>query len=152
VEQFTVALSNPGGEVTLRFMGKMLSDLSQSPEAALRESIVECFQPKDSATTDGLIEVFQRAENGFFQAVGQAYGQVGLFYIDGGLFPGEKGDRETYLLRMSGDSLNVYKREMEAALNQLEKIKAGVEKSNKWEHVRQSLNTVLSDIERIRAY
>jgi len=97
-----------------------------------------------------MMEVFQHAENGFFQAVGQAYGQVGLFYIDGGLFPGEKGDRETYLLRMSGDSLKIYEREMKAALSQLEKIKAGVGKSNKWENVRQSLNTVLSDIERIR--
>jgi hypothetical protein len=152
VEQFTLALSNPGGEVTLRFMGKMLSDFSQSPESALREAIEECFQPKDSATTDGLMKVFQRAENGFFQAVGQAYGQVGLFYIDGGLFPGEKGDRETYLLRMSSEGLKIYEREMEAALNQLEKVKSGVGKSNKWEHVRQSLNTVLSDIEKIRAY
>jgi hypothetical protein len=150
VEQFTVALSNPGGEVTLRFSGKLLSDISRAPDAILREAIEECFEPKDSATTDGLMEVFQRAENGFFQNAGHDYGSVGLFYIDGGLFPGEQGDRETYLLRMSADDLNNYEREIQTALNQLKQIKSNVSKLNKWEHVCQSLNTVLLDIRRIR--
>jgi len=149
VEQFTVALSNPGGEVTLRFSGNLLSDAKRSPDAILREAISECFVPKDSGTTDGLIEVFQRAENGFFQNSGHDYGSVGLFYIDGGLFPGKKGDRETYLLRMSKDDLNNYEREIQTVLSQLEQIKAGVGKLNKWEHVRQSLNTVLWDIKSI---
>jgi len=148
VEQFTVALSNPGGEVTLRFSGKMLSDVSRSPDAVLREAIEECFEPEDSATTDGLMEVFQRAENGFFQKAGQDYGSVGLFYIDGGLFPGEEGDRERYLLRMSADSLKSYEREIRVALSELERIKGGVGKLSKLERVRQSLNTVLSDIKR----
>ncbi|MBC8233997.1 hypothetical protein H8E77_30995 [bacterium] len=150
VEQFTVALSNPGGEVTLRFIGKLLSDVSRSPDAVLREAIEECFEPKDSTTTDGLMEVFQRAENGFFSNSGRDYGSVGLFYIDGGLFPGEKGDRETYLLRMLADNLNNYEHEIQVALRQLEQIKAGVGRLNKWEDVRQSLNTVLLDIKRIR--
>jgi hypothetical protein len=75
---------------------------------------------------------------------------VGLFYIDGGLFPGEQGDRETYLLRMSADDLNNYEREIQTALSQLEQIRAGVGKVNKWERMQQSLNTVLSDIKRIR--
>jgi hypothetical protein len=127
-----------------------LSDVSRSPAAVLHEAIEECFEPKDSATTDGLIEVFQRAENGFFQNAGHDYGSVGLFYIDGGLFPGEAGDRETYLLRMSTDDLNNYEREMQTALRRLQQIKAGVGKPNKWEQVRQSLNTVLSDITRRR--
>lgn len=148
VEQFTVALSNPGGEVTLRFSGKLLSDVSRSPDAVLREAIEECFEPKDSATTDGLVEVFQRAENGYFQVAGQDRGSVGLFYIDGGLFPGEEGDRERYLMRMSKDDLNSYEREIKAALNLLEGIKEGVGKPSKWEHVRQSLSTVLSDVKR----
>ena len=148
VEQFTVALSNPGGEVALRFSGKMLSDVSRSPDAVLREAIEECFEPEDSATTDGLMEVFQRAENGFFQKAGQDYGSVGLFYIDGGLFPGEEGDRERYLLRMSADSLKSYEREIRVALSELERIKGGVGKLSKLERVRQSLNTVLSDIKR----
>ena len=150
VEQFTVALSNPGGEVTLRFSGKLLSDVNRSPDAILREAIEECFEPKDSATTDGLMEVFQRAENGFFSNSGRNYGSVGLFYIDGGLFPGEQGDRETYLLRMSVDDLNNYEREMQTALGQLEQIRSGIGKMNKWEYIRQSLNTVLSDIKRLR--
>ena len=76
---------------------------------------------------------------------------MGLFYIDGGLFPDEAGDRETYLLRMSTTDLNGYESEIQAALRQLAQIKAGVGKSNRWEQVRQSLNTVLSDIKRIRA-
>ncbi len=151
VEQFTAALSNPGGEVTLRFSGKLLSDVHRSPDVALREAIEECFEPKDSATTDGLIGVFQCTEDGFFRNARHDYGSVGLFYIDGGLFPGEEGDHERYLLRMSTDNLNSYEREIQTALSQLEKIKAGIGKLNKWEHVRQSLNTVLSDVKRIRA-
>ena len=150
VEQFTVALSNPSGEVTLRFSGKLLSDVSRSPDAVLREAIEECFEPKDSTTTDGLMEVFQRAESGFFSNSGRDYGSVGLFYIDGGLFRGEQCDRETYLLQMSADNLNGYEREIQVALSQLEQIKAGVRRLNKCEHVRQSLNTVLSDITKIR--
>jgi hypothetical protein len=146
VEQFTVALSNPGGEVTLRFNGKLLSDVSRSPGAVLSEAIEECFEPQDSATTDILMEVFQCAENGFFQNAGHDYGSVGLFYIDGGLFPGEHGDLETYLLRMSKEDLNNYEREIQSALSQLKQIKSGVGKPEKWEHVRQSLNTVLLDI------
>lgn len=149
-EQFTVALSNPGGEVTLRFSGKMLSDINRSPEDALRESIEECFEPKDLSTADSLVEVFQRAENGFFQTAGQNYGKTTLFYIDGGLFPGKDGDRETYLIRMSKESLSKYETEIRTALNQLETLKSGIGKLNKWEHVRQSLNTVLSDIGRIK--
>jgi hypothetical protein len=146
VEQFTVALLNPGGEVTLRFSGKLLSDVGRSPDTFLREAIVECFEPQDAATIDGLTEVFQRAENGFFQNSGRDYGSVGLFYIDGGLFPGVEGDCEKYLLRMSKDDLKNYESEIQTALRQLEKIKAGVGKLNKWEYVRQSLHTVLSDI------
>lgn len=149
-EQFTVALSNPGGEVTLRFSGKMLSNIDRSPEDALRESIEECFEPKNSSTADGLMEVFQRAENGFFHIAGQYYGKTALFYIDGGLFPGKEGDRETYLLRMSKESLNRYEGEIQKALRQLESLKSGFGKLDKWEHVRQSLNTVLSDIGRIK--
>ncbi len=71
--------------------------------------------------------------------------------IDGGLFPGEQGDRETYLLRMSADNLNGYEREIQVALSQLEQIKAGVGRLSKCEHVRRSLNAVLSDIKGIRA-
>jgi hypothetical protein len=151
IEQFTVALSNPGGEVTLRFMGKMLSDLSCSQDVVLREAIEECFEPKDSAATDGLMEVFHRAENGYFQAAGQAHGPATLFYIDGGLSPGPEGDQERYLLRMSKNQLKSYESEIRSASCRLEQLKAGVGKSEKWEHVQKSLNTVLSDIQRIAA-
>lgn len=147
-EQFTVALSNPGGEVTLRFSGKMLSDVSRSPNTVLREAIEECFKTRDSGTTDGLVEVFQRAENGYFQVAEQDRGPVGLFYVDGGLFPGEEGDRERYLIRMSKGQLESYKGEIEAALRELEAVRAGVMEMGKWELVRQSLNTVLSDIKK----
>jgi hypothetical protein len=149
VEQFTVALSNPGGEVTLRFMGKMLSDLSRSQDAVLREAIAECFEPKDSATTDGLIEVFHHAENGYFQSAGQNHGPVGLFYIDGGLFPGPEGDRERYLLGMSKDELKNYGDEIQAASSRLEKLKTGVGRLDKWEQTHKSLATVLSDIQAV---
>ncbi|MFC1717820.1 hypothetical protein ACFL6S_29440 [Candidatus Poribacteria bacterium] len=151
VEQFTVALSNLGGEVTLRFMGKMLSDLRRSQDAVLREAIAECFEPKDSATTDGLMEAFSRSEDGYFQAAGQTHGPTTLFYIDGGLFPGPEGDREQYLLRMSKDQLKSYESEIRAASGRLEQLKTGVGKLEKWEHVQKSLNTVLSDIQRIAA-
>lgn len=150
LEQFTVALSNPGGEVSLRFSGKLLSNVTRSPEAILREAIEECFEPENSAITDGLVEVFQRAENGFFQVAGQDYGLVGLFYIDSGLFPGKEGDRERYLLRMSADNLNKYEQEIRMALVRLKQVKSGVGKLNKWEYLQKSLNTVLSNIERIK--
>jgi hypothetical protein len=146
VEQFTVTLTNPGGEVTLRFMGKMLSNPSSSQEAVLREAIEECFEPKDSTTTDGLAEVFRSAENSYFQTAGQTHGPAELFYIDSGLFPGPESDREQYLLRMSGDQLKSYENEIQSASRRLEQLKTCVGRLDKWEHVRKSLDTVLSDI------
>lgn len=151
IEQFTVALSNPGGEVTLRFMGKISADLSIPQEKALRESIAECFEPKDSATTDGLMGVFQRAENGYFKLAEQEHGPAGLFYIDSGLSPGPDGDQEQYLLRMSDAQLKIYGDEIRSVLRQLEQLGIGVGKKDKWERVRESLNTVLLDIQKISA-
>jgi len=150
IEQFTVALSNPCGEVTLRFMGKVISDINKSPESALRESIQECFHPVSSSVADGMAEVFQIAENGFFKVAEQNYGHVGLFYIDGGLFPGKEGDVEKYLLKMSKDSLNKYEGEIKKAFKLSEKLGYNVGNPGKWELVTKSLNTVLKDIERIK--
>jgi len=84
------------------------------------------------------------------QAAGQIAKRAGLFYIDGGLNPGPEGDRERYLLRMSKDQRKDYEGEIRAASNRLKQIKVGVGRSDKWEHVRTSLNTVLSDIQSIK--
>ena len=96
-----------------------------------------------------IVEVFHRAESGYFRAAGQEHGIARLFYIDGGLFPGPEGDRERYLLRMSKAQLKDYENEIRAASSRLEQLKSGVGKPSKWELVRKSLSTVLSDVQSI---
>lgn len=149
IEQFAVALANPGGEVTLRFMGKLCCHPNRAEEEALQEAIDECFEPMDSTTAVGLFEVFQLAEDAYFQVAEQPPHLPELFYIDGGLFPGPKGDEERYLLKMSEGQRQHYADAMRSALNQWTLLQAGVGKQRKWEHVHRSLVTVLSDIQRL---
>jgi len=59
-------VANPGAEVNIVFGGRLMADIEKNCEDALYETIEFLYHPKTSAAHHQLVEVFQRAENIYF--------------------------------------------------------------------------------------
>jgi len=59
-------MANPGTEVTVAVGGRILSDTRGSVDDALAEVIEIYYKPKSSAAHAKLVDIFQRAEEGYF--------------------------------------------------------------------------------------
>jgi hypothetical protein len=152
VEQFVTTLANPSGEVSLRFMGRLLADPSADPDRLLGEAVEATYQPRDPGTRRGLMDVVRAAEHAFFTYSHPPAGtDTGLIEIDGGLFPKEEPSEERYLRRMSEENLAAYGDAIAAAARNFEKLRAGIRPQQKADLTARCLATVLADVARIRA-
>ena len=146
VEQFVTTQANPSGEITLRFMGKMLANVNADAEQLLRESVEQTYLPRNTATLDGLVEIVQQAEKSYFQHSGRNLGDyVGLIYLDGGLMHSEEPNPPTYLLDMPGPDLAAYSSQIEKLAVIFDRLRPGIGAKTKADLTVTSLQTILAD-------
>ena len=146
-EQFVTSLANPSGEVTLRFMGKLLADVEGDAEGMLRAAVKETYEPRDEVTLDGLVEVVRDAEEAYF---GNAdVPEVGLFYVDGGLTCEQEPNPAVYLERMSEGERKDYARGIAECAAIFAKIEDGIGQRGKAELTARCLQTVREEAERL---
>lgn len=82
--------NNPGVEVNIAFGGRILKDPARELRDVLAETLEDLYRPKSAAALDQLVDVFERAEDAYFDqwvmddhfdtAIG---GPPGEFYMDG---------------------------------------------------------------------
>ena len=140
-EQFITTLANPSGEVTLRFMGKLLVNVEANPEVLLREAVEATYEPKDETTLDGLVEMVRDAEQAYFENC-DSVSPVELFYVDGGLFHEQEPNPAVYLEKMSPDKRKAYAKAIGQIGANFEKIRDSVGQQEKAELTARCLQTV----------
>ncbi len=125
VECYLGPIVNPGVEVNAAFSGRKLLDAGRDDTGLLREVVCDLYDPKTSRAADGLVDVFQRAEEAFFgcydygrdpdPAVG---GQVLLTEI-----LGRSPDPALYLQRKMGAAARAaYGRQMAGLMPRVERL------------------------------
>lgn len=153
VEQFAVALTNPGDEVSLRFSSKIINDPQRPAEEALLEAVSECLDPKDLATARGLMECFLAAEAAYFRCANaddmQEWGRSNIMTLDDGLHYRENG-RIQYLAKMTNDNLAAYGKTMERLEERVRRFQGRVGHERKLERIQQSLLAVLADVQMLK--
>lgn len=128
-EQFVTTLANPSGEVTLRFMGRLLADVDADPHSLLRAAVAATYQPRRDATLDALVEVVCRAEAAFFQyrTSDRRDREVGLIFVDGGLTHDGEPNPAAYLRDMTPEARAAYGGEMLEIARLFEQVRDDVE-------------------------
>ena len=144
-EQFVTTLANPSGEITLRFMGKLLANVDADPAALLREAVELTYEPKDSATLDGLVEAVRGAEEAFPLRKAGLATYVGLFYLDGGLMYTQEPNPTRYLEEMSTANRAAYAQAIEALGRTVDQLSEGVGAQAKIALTSRALQTVRND-------
>jgi hypothetical protein len=152
VEQFVTTLANPSGEISLRFMGRLLADVNADPDRLLEEAVEVTYRPADAATLRGLVGIVRRTEDAFFTHSHPPTGtDTGLIEIDGGLFPKEDPSPERYLLRMPPSDLAAYGCAIAAAAEDFAKLQSHIGHRGKAGLTAACLRTVLTDVARLQA-
>jgi hypothetical protein len=147
-EQFVTTLANPSGEVSLRFMGRLLCDVSADPEALLREAVAATYDPSGEAVLDGLVGVVRLAEAAYFDCSGREPG-ADLFFIDGGLTPAQDPSPETYLRDMSRAGRAEYGAAIARAAGEFDKLRPDIRRTAKADLTARCFETVLADVARL---
>jgi len=150
VEQFVTNLANPSGEVSLRFMGALISEVTAQPQKLLADAVERTYRTRDASTRDGLADLFARAEQAYFSHSGRDLGpQIGLMYLDGGLMPKQDPSPETYLLDMPAADLSAYAAAICGVAKDFEKLRAGIGDAAKADLTARCFESVLADAQRI---
>jgi hypothetical protein len=150
-EQFVTKLANPSGEVSLRFMGGLLSDVGAGPQQLLCDAVERTYRPRDARTRDGLAEVIAQAEQAYFGHSGRELSAfTGLVCLNGGLMPGRDPSPETYLLDMPTADLAAYAAAVSRLSSDFERLRPGIGDEGKAELTARAFQSVLADVHRVR--
>jgi len=149
-EQFVTTRVNPSDEITLRFMGGLLSDVTADAETLLRNAVDATYEPVDTATRDGLADIARAAERAYFDHSGRDLeSRMGLIHVDGGLMPKVDPSPETYLMDMSPEGRRAYAQAMAELSAEFEKMRGGIGRTDKANLTARCFRTILEDIGRI---
>lgn len=152
VEQFATRLANPSGEVSLRFMGALLSNVHADPHALLADAVERTYGTRDAATREGLSGLVAEAERAYFRHSGRDLSSfTGLLYVDGGLMPRQEPSPETYLLDMPAGELAAYGATMGRLAEDFEKLRPGIAAVEKAHLTARCFQSVLADTRRVAA-
>ena len=152
IEQFVTSLANPSGEISLRFMGGLLTDPTQDAEGLLRGAVEATYEPKHVSTLDALVEVVRLTEQSYFEHSGRELeSMIGLLYVDGGLLTELDPSPESYLLDMSPADRSAYADAISRARADFEKLLPALGRKEKADLTARCFSTILEDIDRINA-
>ena len=151
-EQFVTTRVNPSDEITLRFMGGLLSNVNADAETLLRDAVDATYEPVDTATRDGLTDIARAAEQAYFEHSGRDLeSRMGLIRVDGGLMPEVDPSPETYLMDMSPEGRKAYAQTMAGISADLEKMRGGIGRTDRADLTTRCFRTILEDIGRFEA-
>ena len=150
-ETFVTTLANPSGEISLRFMGRLLDNPDANPDALLRSVVERMYAPRNLATLDSLAEIVLEAERAYFTLVNpEGARQAYLLMINAGLSHEETPQAETYLYNLSPENRAAYGEKMAGLAVRLERIRPFVGATKKAELSIRCLQTVAKTAQRIQ--
>jgi hypothetical protein len=138
------------------FGGWMMTDIGKSIEDVLSESLEHLYQPKSPAALHKLVEIYQRAENSYFdQWIAEKYmvakkqplpGEMDLSRM-GGLSPGPAN----YLMDplLDTDGRLKYKQGLIAVFKDLSAIKGEFNDQGRINRIKRGITEALVDINSI---
>jgi len=135
------AVNNPSTEVNIFCAGRQMADTTKSLSEILAESLEELYRPKNAVVLKKLVDIFQRAENGYFGPIPSDPDKVDA---------GERyfGNFDAPTVAYLGDcaQLPAYKKELQSFLVELAAIKNDFKDNGRIAAIQTSINGVLADM------
>jgi hypothetical protein len=150
-------VNNPSTEVNVAVGGRILSDTGRNPDDVLAEVIDLYYKPKDAETRKLLVDIFRRAEDGYFgQWKEEAFRKVwgiptpGEFKLDQALF-GTAPGAATYLREPSLDAQGrkAYKKVLLSILADLPKLEGKCQDEGRLKKIKSGVIVTLNLISTI---
>jgi len=147
---------NPSTEVNIAFGGKIMTDVGKSAEEALAEVLESLYRPKKTAAHQKLVEIFQRAENVYFEQwnaekIQERHkapppGELHLISLFGAT-PGAA----TYLMEpyLDSEGRRAYKQGLISILKDILAIERDFEDEGRMERIKRGIEETLVDINNI---
>ena len=147
-------VNNPGTEVNIACGGLISADTSRGIEEVLARVIKELYRPRNESAHKKLVEIFLKAEDGYFDQWGDSVARFakhwgtrpsGEFYMDGlfGDSPGPAG----YLLNpvyMDGPGRLAYKKALIPLLRDLQAIETSFKDGGRIKALKRSMMITLT--------
>jgi hypothetical protein len=152
-------MANPAVEINTAVGGRILGDPARRAQDALFEAVGVYYKPRNSAVHKKLVDVFQRAEDGYFgQWDEKRFREVhktappGEFKVNDELF-GFSPDPMTYLLEpyLNADGRGAYKKSLVAILRELPGLASSLDDGGRLKRIERAIGLTISFINTIRA-
>lgn len=144
IEQFVTTLANPSGEITLRFMGGLMSDVDADPYSLLQNAVERTYASADQTTLDALTEIVVEAERAFFDNA-PPHAPVGLIYLDGGLEYAAEPNPARYLRDMTPERRAAYAQIMTQLAARFERLRPALTEQAKADLTARCFATAIAD-------
>ena len=147
---------NPSTEVNIAFGGRIMTNVGKSVEDGLAEVLESLYRPKKTAAHRKLVEIFQRAENAYFeqwnaeriqeQAKTPPPGELHLTLLFGAT-PGAA----SYLMEpyLDSEGRRSYKQGLISILKDILAIEGDFEDKGRMERIKRGIKGTLVDINNI---
>jgi hypothetical protein len=150
-------VSNPSTEVNVAAGGRILSDIRRDPAEVLAEVIELTYRPKNAAAHRKLLELYQRAEDGYFsQWKEELFKQVwgipvpGEFKLDQHLFGTSPGPATLFVEPgLDTEGRLAYKQALVSILEELPALRGSFADHGRLDRIRRSLIITLNLINTI---
>jgi hypothetical protein len=149
-------VANPSTEVNIAFGGRMMTQVGKSIEEVLTETLGSLYRPKNAAAHRKLVEIFQRAENTYFEQWNEKRilekdnrGAPGELHLTN-LFGASPG-AATYLMEpfLNTEGRLKYKEALVALLKDISKIEQDFNDNGRIVRIKQGISAALVDINNI---
>lgn len=150
-------VSNPSTEANIAVGGRMLSDISRNPEDVLAQVIELYYKPRDAAAHRKLVEIFVRAEEGYFsQWKEELFKKVwgifvpGEFKLDQRLFGTSPGPATLFVEPcLDAEGRLAYKKALVSILRDLPGLRGRFADNGRLDNIRRCLIITLNLINTI---
>jgi hypothetical protein len=148
---------NPSTEVNIAFGGRIMTNVGKSIEDVLADTLESLYRPKNAAAHRKLVEIFQRAENVYFEQ----WNEEKFLEVDKNPGPGELklmnmfGDSNqaaaTYLTepRLDADGRLKYNEGLGSIYKDISKIEDEFNDNGRIGQIKQGISEALVDINNI---
>jgi hypothetical protein len=145
-EAYARTRGNPGDEITIEVVAKLLNNPGREISDALEETLQQVFQPENEKVLSELVHIYHDAENAFFNDVfvenrEDQYNDIIL------LMPrNQKVPESTYLKGLSDTGFNAYKTAMQNIQSRILSISGHVGNQDKMKQLDKCIATIMREI------
>jgi hypothetical protein len=149
-------VANPGTEVNIAFGGRIMTDPAKDAESVLSEVIETLYRPRKKAAREGLVSIFRRAEDGYFEnwnldriRAARKRPEPGELYLT--RLHGTSPSEASYLLEPYLDTNGrlAYKRTLVCLLQDLHGIEGQFDDDGRLARIKKGIEGALVDINNI---